>query len=156
MPDIEENGTTFEENASIKAVALSKLTGEFVIADDSGLGVDALNGEPGIYSARYAGGLGDEANNQKLLLKMKDIENRTCKFICVIALAKNGNVIKLFRGEVKGSVAYTAYGKGGFGYDPIFLLPNGKSMAEISSEEKNSISHRKKALEELKNYLILM
>ncbi len=154
MPDIEETGNTFEENASIKAVELSLLTDEIVIADDSGLSVDALKGEPGIYSARYAGNKGDEANNIKLLSNMKDEKNRKARFICVISLAKKGKVLKLFRGKVEGDIAYSPCGNGGFGYDPIFLLPNGKSMAQLLPEEKNNISHRKKALEQLKNYLI--
>ena len=152
MPEIEETGTTFEENASIKAKELSLLTDSFVIADDSGLCVDALDGAPGIYSARYAGNGGDEANNRKLLETMKGISERSCRFVCVIALAQKGKIISVFRGEVEGSLAYEPYGAGGFGYDPIFILPDGRHMAELSACEKNSISHRKKALEKLRNF----
>lgn len=153
MPDIEETGTTFEENASIKAIELSKLTDNLVMADDSGLCVDVLNGEPGIFSARYADGLGDKANNEKLLKNMKGKDNRSCRFVCVIALAKNGKILQIFRGEVEGTIGYEPVGENGFGYDPIFMLPNGKSMAQLLQDEKNSISHRNKALIKLKEYL---
>lgn len=154
MPEIEETGAAFEENASIKAAGLSRLTGGFVIADDSGISVDALGGAPGIYSARYSGIHGDDkANNEKLLKDMSGVSDRACRFVCVIALAKNGKVVKTFRGEVAGFLAESPSGAGGFGYDPVFILPDGRSMAELSAGEKNSVSHRRKALEALKAYL---
>lgn len=156
MEDVEETGTTFEENAKIKADYLSsKLKDEYVIADDSGLSVESLGGAPGVYSARYAGNHGDDiANNKKLLQEMQGKKIRNCKYECVIALSKNGKTIKTFYGHIDGEVAEYEKGSGGFGYDPLFLLPNGKTMAEISIEEKNKISHRFIALNQLREYLI--
>lgn len=156
MEDVEETGTTFEENAKIKADYLSsKLKDEYVIADDSGLSVESLGGAPGVYSARYAGNHGDDiANNQKLIKEMQGKKIRKCKYECVIALSKNGKTIKTFYGHIDGEVAEHEKGSGGFGYDPLFLLPNGKTMAEISIEEKNKISHRFIALNQLREYLI--
>lgn len=156
MEDIEETGSTFEENAAIKADFLSaKLKDEYVIADDSGLSVDALNGAPGIYSARYSGTYGDDkANNLKVLKEMQGKENRKCRFICAIALSINGKTIKTFHGELAGEVGYEERGENGFGYDSIFLLPNGKTTAEIENDEKNKISHRYKALKQLRDYLV--
>lgn len=150
LPDIEETGATFEENASIKSEYLSKITDEFVIADDSGIEVAALNNAPGVYSARYAGLHGDdEANNSKLLNAMKDETDRRCRFVCVIALAKGGNIIKTFRGEVEGILGYKCEGSKGFGYDPLFIIAGGKTMSQLSEKEKNAISHRKNALRKL-------
>lgn len=155
LSEIEETGATFEENAAIKSDYLSKLTDDFVIADDSGLEVEALGNAPGIYSARYAGVHGDdEANNKKLLDETSKCENRNCRFVCAIALSKNGKTIKTFRGEVEGSLGYESKGENGFGYDPLFVTENGKTMAELTENEKNSISHRKKALESLKIFLL--
>ena len=156
MEDVEETGTTFEENAKIKADYLSsKLKDEYVIADDSGLSVESLGGAPGVYSARYAGNHGDDnANNKKLIHEMQGKKIRKCKYECVIALSKNGKTIKTFYGHIDGEVAEYEKGRGGFGYDPLFLLPNGKTMAEISIEEKNKISHRFIALNQLREYLI--
>ncbi len=153
--DVEETGKSFEENAKIKAKAISELTNDYVIADDSGLSVNALNGSPGIYSARFAGeNATDNDNNAKLLNEMRNIPgDRSAKFICVIALAHKGNIIKTFKGECNGSIAYNLKGDNGFGYDPLFELPNGKRMAELTSDEKNMISHRKRALDKLKEYL---
>lgn len=155
LEDIEETGSTFEENSAIKANYLSnKLRERLVTADDSGIEVMALNNEPGIYSARYAGVHGDDkANNEKLLKNLEGVTDRTCRFVCVISLSLNGELIKSFRGEVYGSVGKELTGSNGFGYDPLFILPDGRSMAEISSEEKNKISHRYKALSLLKEYL---
>lgn len=155
MENVEETGSTFEENAKIKADFLSsKLKDEYVIADDSGLSVDALQGAPGIYSARYSGTHGDDkANNLKVLKEMQGKENRKCRFICAIALSRNGTTVKTFHGELEGEVGYEERGENGFGYDSIFLLPNGKTTAEIDSDEKNKISHRYKALEQLRDYL---
>lgn len=156
MEDVEETGTTFEENAKIKADYLSsKLKDVYVIADDSGLSVESLGGAPGVYSARYAGNHGDDnANNKKLIHEMQGKKIRKCKYECVIALSKNGKTIKTFYGHIDGEVAEYEKGSGGFGYDPLFMLPNGKTMAEISIEEKNKISHRFIALNQLREYLI--
>lgn len=154
--DIAETGSSFEENASIKALTFSKEVEDFVIADDSGLCVDYLNGEPGIFSARFAGeDATDKQNNEKLLEKLRGIdpEQRKAKFVCVIALVKKGEIVKTFRGECHGNIAEKPGGEGGFGYDPLFLLENGNTMAEISAEEKNRISHRARALEKLKKFI---
>ncbi|TYB35807.1 MAG: XTP/dITP diphosphatase [Flexistipes sinusarabici] len=154
--DIEETGSSFEENASIKALAFSKLVEDFIIADDSGLCVDYLNGAPGVFSARFAGeDATDKQNNEKLLDKLRgvDSEQRKARFVCVIALAKKGEIVKTFRGECHGIIAENPRGEGGFGYDPLFLLENGNTMAEISAEEKNRISHRYNALEKLKKFI---
>jgi XTP/dITP diphosphohydrolase len=154
--EIEETGQTFEENAKLKSEAISLLTDEYVIADDSGLEVDYLNGAPGVYSARFAGeNTDDEMNNNKLLKKLENIptENRTARFVSVISLSKNGKTIKTFKGTCEGIIAEKKSGDNGFGYDPIFLLDTGKTMAEISPDEKNSISHRNKALKKLKEFI---
>lgn len=155
--DIEETGQTFEENAKIKALTLSGLTDEFVLADDSGLCVDYLDGRPGVFSARYAGGnASDTENNRKLLSEMKGVEksNRTARFVCVLCLCKKGTFLEKFTGECYGHIADEEAGSGGFGYDPVFMLHNGMTMAEIGAEEKNRISHRYKALEKLKSFLV--
>lgn len=153
--DIEENGTTFEENALIKArTALSASGNRYAaIADDSGLAVDALNGAPGVYSARYAGGHGDDAANNALLLKNLahlPVEQRTARFVCCIALVyPDGREITV-RGETEGLIIDDARGDGGFGYDPYFYYqPFGKTFSELTAEEKNAISHRGKAIAKL-------
>ncbi|WJP97113.1 XTP/dITP diphosphatase [Macrococcus bovicus] len=153
--DVEETGTTFEENAALKAEAASRLLGKPVIADDSGLSVDALDGAPGVYSARYAGPEKDDAANMKLLLKnLQGETERTARFVCVIALSEPGQPTRTFRGEVEGIIAEEERGQHGFGYDPIFYLPDrNKTMAELSSEEKAEISHRRKAIDKLTDYL---
>lgn len=156
--DVEETGTTFEENSMLKAKAIFEMTGIPAIADDSGLCVDALGGEPGVYSARYGGeGYDDEGRVQLLLKNMKDIpdEKRTARFVCAITLVSEEGIITA-RGECEGKIAYEPKGENGFGYDPVFYVEQfGKTTAEISPEEKNSISHRGKALllfaEKLKN-----
>ncbi len=156
--DVVEDGNTFEENATKKAVEIMKLCNEITLADDSGLSVDALNGAPGIYSARYAGEHGDDLKNNLLLLEnMKNENNRKAKFICSIALAfPDGKIINV-NGEFHGQIDYEMKGQGGFGYDVLFYLPEyGKTSAEISAEEKNKISHRYKALNKLKEELIKM
>jgi XTP/dITP diphosphohydrolase len=154
--DIPETGKSFEENASLKALYISKMTDDYVIADDSGIEVRALNNRPGIYSARYAGeNSTDEANNEKLLIELKGIKDRKAKYVCVIALAKKGEIIKIFRGELEGEIALAPRGKNGFGYDPIFVIENGKTAAEVSPEEKNRISHRAKALKLMEEYFVL-
>ena len=146
--DIVEDGSTFAENALIKArVAAS--TGMIGIADDSGLTVEALGGEPGIYSARYAGDHGnDKANNEKLLENMRDKTNRSAAFVCNIACVfPNGDAPIVAEGKIEGEILDAPRGEGGFGYDPLFYVPSlGKTLAEASSEEKNAISHRANAL----------
>ena len=154
-PDVKEDGNTFEENAIKKAVHASKCTGIIAIADDSGLEVDALNGAPGVFSARYAGESADDrANLEKLLKEMEHIpyEKRSARFVCCIAIASL-NEVKTFFGYVEGRIGTEPRGKKGFGYDPIFY-PEGYDItfAEMSKEKKNAISHRYKALKELQKY----
>lgn len=147
--DIVEDGDTFEANALIKARTVAKL-GYIGVADDSGLCVDALNGEPGVYSARYAGGHDDADNNRKLLEKMKDIpkENRGAHFVSVIACVFPDGRELIARGECPGTMLFDYRGNGGFGYDPLFLYePMGKTFAEMNAQEKNAISHRARAME---------
>ena len=147
--EVEETGTTFEENAYLKASAVTDATGIAAVADDSGLCVDALNGEPGIYSARY--GLGHAASDQEryqyLLQKMEGVENRSARFVCCICCTlPDGSVIRS-RGECEGEIMLAPKGHNGFGYDPVFHpLCLDKGMAELTPEEKNAISHRGKAL----------
>lgn len=150
--DIEENGETYAENALIKArTAMQASGGKYpAVADDSGLSVDALNGAPGVYSARYAGGHGDDAANNDLLIKnMINIPDgeRTARFVCAIACVfPDGHEI-VVRGETVGSILHTPQGEGGFGYDPYFYCPQfGKSFAELTPDEKNSVSHRGRAI----------
>lgn len=148
--DPEETGATFEENARIKAVAGMKESGMPCIADDSGLEVFALDGLPGVMSARYAGGHGDDsANNEKLLRELENASDRSARYVCVICMAfPNGHEI-VARGECRGTILKEARGEGGFGYDPLFFFPQfGKTFAEITAEEKNEVSHRKAALRE--------
>lgn len=149
--EVEETGTTFEENAYLKCSAVTNATGIAAFADDSGLVVDALNGEPGVYSARY--GLGHDASDADrynyLLKKMEGIEKRSARFVCSICCTMpNGDIIRA-RGECEGYIMREAHGNGGFGYDPVFHpLCTDKGMAELTPEEKNAISHRGKALRE--------
>lgn len=150
--EIEETGTTFEENAILKAETLANLLGKIVIADDSGLAIDALNGEPGVYSARYAGDHDDEANMVKVLANMKDIpeEARTARFCCALAIAGPNMDTKTVFGTCEGVIAHEKKGTNGFGYDPIFYVPAlEKHMAELSAEEKGAISHRGNAIRKL-------
>ncbi len=152
--EAEENGSTFEENAAIKARALFDEARCNVLADDSGLVIDALGGEPGVYSARYCGVPDSEGRNALVLEKMKDVpENkRNARFVAVIHfIYENGEEISV-RGECEGSIGYAPKGDNGFGYDPIFMY-DGKSFAEHTQEFKNSVSHRGKALEKLVNVL---
>eukprot|EP00828_Plagiopyla_frontata_P019494 TRINITY_DN2492_c0_g3_i1.p5 TRINITY_DN2492_c0_g3~~TRINITY_DN2492_c0_g3_i1.p5 ORF type:complete len:204 (-),score=46.52 TRINITY_DN2492_c0_g3_i1:384-995(-) len=161
--DVVEDGNTFEENAKKKAneiyeFLLNRGDKEFIVlADDSGLSVDYLNGAPGIYSARYAGEHGnDEKNNKKLLKELKGIskEERGAKFICQIALITEGGDYYRVTGEVKGYIIEELQGNGGFGYDPLFFYgPLNKTFGELKPEEKNEISHRGVALSKLKNIL---
>lgn len=155
--EIEETGSTFEENAAIKAEAIMRLCGEIVLADDSGLEIDYLNGEPGIYSARYMGhDTPYDIKNQNLIDRLDGVEDdkRTARFVCAAAAAVPGKKTIVVRGTMEGIIARKAEGKNGFGYDPIFYLPEYKmTSAQLSPEEKNRISHRGKALRELKKRL---
>ena len=151
--DIEENGTTFEENAMIKARAAAKFSGLISVADDSGLTVDFLNGAPGIYSARYSGVEGDDrdnANNKKLLQELQGVSNRAASFVCSIACAFPDNINAAdftVTGITRGEILCNERGCGGFGYDPLFWIDElGKTYAEMSAEEKNKFSHRGRAV----------
>ena len=157
--DVEETGATFEENAYLKAHAVMEASGLPAIADDSGLCVDALNGAPGVYSARYGGpGLDDAGRYQLLLENMRGQLDRRCKFVSAICCCfPNGDRVEV-RGECAGTLAYAPKGADGFGYDPVFFVPGlKKTFAELSPEEKNAISHRGNALkafrEKLETYL---
>jgi XTP/dITP diphosphohydrolase len=152
VPEIKETGQTFEENAVLKALAVSQGRHLLVLADDSGLEVDALDGAPGIYSARYAGEeASDQANIDKLLLELRQrnvpAEKRTARFRCVIALTRDGKLLATFEGIAEGVIVDLPRGRNGFGYDPIFM-PAGfnRTFAELSAEIKNQISHRAKAI----------
>lgn len=147
--DIEENGTTFEENALIKAEYVAKVAGCAAIADDSGLEVDALGGAPGVFSARYCGRHGDdEANNDLLLENLKDVPApRTGRYVAAIALVRPGKEAIVRRGTCDGEILFERRGKGGFGYDPLFVCETGETFAEVSAETKNAISHRKRGIE---------
>ena len=155
--DIVENGNTFEENALIKAQEVCKIAGEMVLADDSGLEIDYLNGEPGIYSARYMGeDTSYRIKNQNLIDRLEGVpdEKRTARFVCAIAAAFPDGRSFVVRGTIEGMIGYEERGENGFGYDPIFYLPErGLSTAELPSEEKNSISHRGNALRKMKELL---
>ncbi len=155
IPAPEETGATFEENASLKAAYYSRFADGPLFADDSGLEVDALHGEPGVYSARYAGeNATDDQNNALLLERLKDQPNRTGRFVCVIALAEAGETRQLFRGTVEGEILHETRGPGGFGYDPLFYYPPfGCSFGEVEGERKFQVSHRGAALRLLLNYL---
>lgn len=153
VPEPEETGTTFAENALLKAKYYMQASGLPCLADDSGLAVDALGGAPGVYSARYAGeDKGDEANNEKLLRELAKMpqEERTAHYVCALALMYPDGQSVTAEGRCNGRIQDHYAGDGGFGYDPLFYLPQyEKTMAEISLEEKNKISHRGKALAEL-------
>lgn len=154
--DVEETGTTFAENARLKAENAMKITGLPAVADDSGLEVFALGGEPGIYSARYGGDLpDDEARYMYLLSNMRGIEDRTARFVSTICCTfPDGDEI-LVEGEVRGEILEIAIGDGGFGYDPVFYLPDEEcTMAQLSAERKNEISHRANALVKFKEELV--
>ncbi|EGQ3947127.1 XTP/dITP diphosphatase [Staphylococcus pseudintermedius] len=153
--DVEETGTTFEENARLKSEAAAKLLNATVIADDSGLEVAALNGEPGVYSARYAGvQKSDEANIEKVFKGLENEENRAARFVCVISMTTATGETTTFKGTVEGEITLSQIGENGFGYDPIFLIPERqKTMAQLTAEEKSEISHRRKAIDQLKAYI---
>ena len=153
--DVEETGTTFAENSALKAEAICKASGLPAIADDSGLCVDALNGAPGVYSARYGGeGLDDVGRYQLLLQNMRGMMDRRCKFVsAVCCVFPNGDKIAV-EGECHGTLAYAPQGTDGFGYDPIFFVPSmKKTFAQLTAEEKNAISHRGVAMQQFKTEL---
>lgn len=147
--EIDETGSTFIENARLKASEVAKAVGEWAIADDSGLMVEALNGAPGIYSARY--GKTDEERINRLLQELGDIENRQAKFVCAVAIARpDGSIALQTEGICPGEILRSPQGNGGFGYDPIFYVPQKQqTFAEMSSETKGKISHRGVAFEQL-------
>lgn len=156
--DVVEDGATFRDNAVKKASEILEQSGfDAALADDSGLCVDALNGAPGVYSARYAGeGHDTDANNALLMEHMKDVPDgqRTCRFSCCAALARKGRPVLAAEGKVEGTLLRAPAGSNGFGYDPYFFYPPfGKSFAELTSEEKNSVSHRRAALDALRKAL---
>ena len=157
IEDIEQTGLTFKENAFIKADAISKAFNRIVLADDSGLEVDALDGGPGIYSARFAGEHGnDQKNNDKLLDELKGlpVEKRTANFHCSLVLVGPGRTPLFVEGTVDGSILKEPRGENGFGYDPLFYIPSlDKGMAELTNEEKNEISHRANAIKQLEAHL---
>lgn len=156
LPDVEETGKTFEENSLLKSRTIAKLVNKPCLADDSGLCVDALNGAPGVYSARYAPNRDFDKGMEKLLAEMEKSPNksRNAHFSCVISLAWPDGQYKVFAGQVDGKIAFHKIGAGGFGYDPLFV-PEGftSSFAQMSQEEKNKISHRGRAVEKLKDFL---
>ncbi|MBL4951202.1 XTP/dITP diphosphatase [Neobacillus sp. YIM B02564] len=153
LPEVEETGSTFEENAILKAETVSRALNKMVMGDDSGLIIDALGGRPGIYSARYAGEpKNDENNIDKVLSELTHVpkEKRTARFYCALALAVPGQETFTVSGTCEGEILEEKRGKNGFGYDPIFFLPEiGRTMAELTSDEKNKISHRANALKKL-------
>jgi len=153
--DVEETGTTFEENSLLKAKAVMQASGLPAIADDSGLCVDALGGAPGVYSARYGGEGLDDVGRYKLLLEnMRGQSPRTCRFVSVITCCFPDGAVITARGECEGTVAFAPMGEGGFGYDPVFFVPGlKKTFAQLTAEEKNAMSHRGKALEIFKEKL---
>jgi XTP/dITP diphosphohydrolase len=166
LPTVVEDGLTFEANARKKAEEYSRaVPGEIVIADDSGLEVDALNGAPGVHSARYAAdephlaeaNTDDEANNARVLRELKDVPpaKRTGRFVCVLAAARDGKTLAIFRGKAEGMILGTPRGSNGFGYDPLFYFPEiGKTFAELSAEEKSQYSHRGAAFRQLLEWCV--
>jgi XTP/dITP diphosphohydrolase len=156
--EVSETGETMEQNAALKAVAFASRSNLLALADDSGLEVDALGGEPGVLSARYAGpGASDEERIEFLLKRLDGIpwERRAARFRCVIAIATHEGEVELCHGECRGIIALSPKGENGFGYDPIFYLPErGKTMAELSMEEKNEISHRGLAAKQARQVLL--
>lgn len=147
LPDVVEDADTFEGNAAKKAREFAKATGQWALADDSGLVVDALGGAPGVYSARYAAT--PEACIDRLLGALEGVEQRSARFVCVLCLASPDGAEFFARGTCEGTIGFERKGSGGFGYDPVFVLPGGKSMAEITKEEKSAISHRGHAFRQL-------
>ncbi len=158
FPDVVEDGETFEENSAKKALEIAKYTGIVTVSDDSGLCVDILNGEPGIYSARYSGEDGnDEKNIEKLLENLSDIEknDRKAHFVSVVSIAFPDGTVKSFRGETQGEILFEKEGNNGFGYDPLFYSYDlGKSFGVATIEEKKNVSHRGRAFEKLKKEVL--
>lgn len=155
LPEVEETGTTFLENATLKAVEISKQVDGLILSDDSGLEVDALGGEPGVYSSRYAGEAGnDAANNKKLLHELQGKDNRKARFRCVMVLAQDGEVLTSFDGAVEGRMLSELHGEGGFGYDPLFV-PDGydQTFSQLSEGIKNQLSHRAVAMQKVVAWL---
>lgn len=156
--EVEENGTTYEENALIKARAAAEFTDAIVMADDSGLEIDYLNKEPGVYSARYMGeDTSYHIKNRNLMERLSGVEDekRTARFVCAIAAVLPDKTELVTRGVIEGRIGYEEKGTGGFGYDPIFYVPEyGCTTAELTAEQKNKISHRGRALEAMKAKLI--
>jgi XTP/dITP diphosphohydrolase len=157
VPDVIEDGKTFLENALKKARTVSEFTGEIVLADDSGLEVDFLEGRPGVYSSRYSGAAAtDEENIKKLLKELGNVprEKRGASFVCVLVLYFPDGRYESFEGRWRGFICENAFGCGGFGYDPVFYLPDREiTVAQMSADEKNGISHRARAFEKLTQYL---
>lgn len=150
LPEIEETGTTFLENARLKALGISRCTDGWVLADDSGLEVDALDGRPGVWSSSFGGEEGNHAlNNERLIREMEGVENRSARFQCTLVLAQDGEEKGVFRGTVEGRIAKSPSGSGGFGYDPLFI-PEGHNspLAELGAEIKSQLSHRARAVRE--------
>jgi XTP/dITP diphosphohydrolase len=157
IPEIKEDGKSFTENALKKARFYSRYLRGVTLADDSGLEVDALRGLPGVYSARYAGdGASDRENNRKLLKEMEGIRisERGARFKCVMALVSPDGREAISEGSCRGRIGFREAGKKGFGYDPLFILPRGKTMAQLTVEEKNKVSHRGKALRKLRRIIL--
>ena len=156
LPDVVEDGSSFAENARKKAIETARHAGKWALADDSGLEVDALRGAPGIHSARWSGG-GDEANNDKLLAELRDIPPpaRTARYRAVVVVASpDGRIVAEADGVCEGLIGFARRGTGGFGYDPLFVVPQlGRTMAELPADTKNSISHRGEALRRLRDPL---
>ncbi len=155
IPVCEETGATFEENAVQKALYYSKHCDDYLFVDDSGLEVDALGGAPGVYSARFAGpDATDQANNRLLLDRMRGVQHRTARFVCVVALGRQGQLIRTFRGEVEGRLLEEPRGANGFGYDPLFFYPPfGCTFGEAPLERKMEVSHRAMALGAMQRWL---
>ena len=155
FPEIEETGTTFLENARLKALGISKCIAGWVLSDDSGLEVDALDGAPGVWSSSFGGEEGNHArNNAKLIAEMAGKENRAARFRCTLVLALDGAEVAHFSGTVEGRLVDTLHGSGGFGYDPLFIPDgHGKTFAELGEATKNSLSHRARALQQVVEFL---
>lgn len=155
MPEIEENGTTFAENAVIKAEAVTKRYGIMAVSDDSGLEIDAFDKQPGVHSARWLGHDTPYSEKNRIILeKMKGIENRTCRYVCAIAISQPEMESIVFEDTVECTIAFEPSGTNGFGYDPIiFYPPYGKTMADMTKDEKNAISHRGKAVRKLEEWI---
>ena len=153
--DVDESGTTFLENARLKADFYSRLTGLDTLGDDSGLEVMALENRPGVFSARYAGaGVSDDERIAKLLAELMDIQDRRARFVAAVCLSRAGHPLKSFSGLVRGEILREKKGSHGFGYDPLFYYPPlGKTFAELSLEEKNRVSHRARALRQVREFI---